>query len=287
MRVMGGIIGNRPERHIGRTYKLGRRAVGRTACDATRYARVPVTVRLRLAVTAALVVVFASGLHLLGARTASAATKAAKPDHHRRLAQHAPTAPGTPTAHRTPRTARRLRAPAGRHNLVRSARHRATHAGGLVLLVRHRGEKAHAASDPSATIVDFSFSPATITIHVGDTITWTNVGKQPHTATADNHSFDTGVLRTGQSASHTFTTPGTYTYYCIVHPFMRGTVVVLANTTTTTTSTTTTPTTTPTATTASTTSTPGLPNTGLDIGGVVLSGLALTGLGFALRRRLS
>ena len=159
----------------------------------------------------------------------------------------------------------------------------------MILAIRHPGQKAHAAADPSASIVDFSFSPSTITIHVGDTITWTNVGHQPHTATANDHSFDTGILKPGQSGSHTFTTPGTYTYFCIVHPYMHGTVIVLANAaTTTTTTTTTTPsttTTTPTATTS--TSSSGLPNTGLDIAGVVLTGAALTGLGLVLRRRLT
>jgi plastocyanin len=85
-----------------------------------------------------------------------------------------------------------------------------------------------AAGDPSASIVDFSFHPAAATVHVGDTVTWTNSGTQPHTATATNGSFDTGILKHGQSASHTFGHAGTFTYFCTVHPFMKGTVVVLA-----------------------------------------------------------
>ena len=89
--------------------------------------------------------------------------------------------------------------------------------------------RAHAAGDPSDTIVDFKFSPATVTIHVGDTITWTNQGNQPHTATASDGSFNTGTLHTGQSASHTFTKAGTFTYICSIHPFMHGTVIVQAS----------------------------------------------------------
>lgn len=89
--------------------------------------------------------------------------------------------------------------------------------------------RAHVAGDPGVTIVDFQFNPGTITVHAGDTITWTNTGAQPHTATANDHSFDTGVLKKGQSASHTFSTPGTFSYICTIHPFMKGTVTVLAS----------------------------------------------------------
>ena len=166
---------------------------------------------------------------------------------------------------------------------------------------------AHAASGTTVTIADFSFTPATITIHVGDTVTWTNHGPSAHTATADNGSFNTGVLQKGQSASHTFTTAGTVTYICSIHPFMHGTVVVLANTTsttttpttttpTTTTPTTTTPATTPTSTTPATTTSPSttaaqstgqtLPITGFAVTGTVPAGFLLTGVGLAIRKKL-
>lgn len=151
------------------------------------------------------------------------------------------------------------------------------------------------AGDPGVSIVDFSFSPATTTIHVGDTITWTNTGKQPHSATANDHSFDTGILHRGQSGSHTFTSAGTFSYFCVVHPFMKGTIVVLASTTTTTTTptaTTSTPTTlTPasghtTGTAATTASGRTLPFTGSnDLAGFAI-GLLLVGGGFGLRARL-
>jgi LPXTG-motif cell wall-anchored protein len=147
---------------------------------------------------------------------------------------------------------------------------------------------AHAAGDPGVTIADFHFTPATTTIHAGDTITWSNSGPSSHTATATGGSFNTGILKKGQSASHTFTQPGTYAYACQIHPFMHGTIIVLASTTTTTPSTTTPTTTTPgasTTTTAAAQTGPTLPNTGFDALGGLLAGLVLLGLGAAGRRR--
>jgi plastocyanin len=153
--------------------------------------------------------------------------------------------------------------------------------------------RAHAAGDPNATISDFKFTPASLTIHVGDTITWVNNGPSEHSATANNGSFNTGLLKKGASASHTFTTAGTFTYFCSIHPFMHGTVVVLANaasstppTTTTTPNTSTTPSstsTTPssTATTANTDST--LPDTGIDAVLVFGVGIGMACIGIALR----
>jgi amicyanin len=88
--------------------------------------------------------------------------------------------------------------------------------------------KAVAAASGSVTIADFSFTPGTITIDVGDTVTWNNNGPTPHSATANDGSFDTGILRKGQSGSHTFAQAGTYSYICTPHPYMKGTVVVQA-----------------------------------------------------------
>ena len=184
------------------------------------------------------------------------------------------------------RQTRRTRA--ARH--ARHARHRAAGLAGRVT--------ADVAGDPGVTIADFHFSPASTTIHVGDTITWSNSGPSSHTATARNGSFNTGILKKGQSASHTFTQPGTYAYACQIHPFMHGTIVVLASTTSTSTSATTTPAAaTPAATTPATTPTtaaptgttaaasPALPNTGFNVLAGLSAGLVLLGLGAGLRRR--
>lgn len=79
----------------------------------------------------------------------------------------------------------------------------------------------------SVSIQNFTFSPKTITIHVGDTVTWTNQDAASHTVTSDSGSeLNSGNLPTGQSYSHTFTQPGTYTYHCAIHVSMTATVVV-------------------------------------------------------------
>lgn len=77
-------------------------------------------------------------------------------------------------------------------------------------------------------IVDFAFSPATLTITAGDTVTWTNLDAIEHTATSTSGAFDSGLLGQGQSFSLTFTTPGTYDYLCTPHPTMTGQIVVVA-----------------------------------------------------------
>jgi plastocyanin len=215
------------------------------------------------------------------------------------LARHRP-------PHRTHRThARHRHRVAHAHAHAQSQSSAVSRAGGAIVALSTPHQIAHAASDTTVTIADFSFTPASITIHVGDTVTWTNHGPSAHTATANDGSFNTGVLQKGQSGSHTFNTAGTFSYICSIHPFMHGTVVVLANTTSTntattptsttpaaTTPTTTTPaTTTPTSTTSSGTtaaqsSANTLPMTGFALTGTILTGVLLTGLGLVLRKKL-
>ncbi|MER3601112.1 MAG: hypothetical protein C4339_00040 [Nitrososphaerota archaeon] len=74
------------------------------------------------------------------------------------------------------------------------------------------------------------YIPSTIVVVLGvnNTIIWTNDDIVVHTVTSDDGKFDSGLLNPGQSWNYTFTTPGTYPYHCIPHPFMRATVVVLA-----------------------------------------------------------
>jgi plastocyanin len=81
-------------------------------------------------------------------------------------------------------------------------------------------------SQNAVEIKNFSFSPASLTVKVGDKVTWTNSDSAGHSATADDNSFDTGVLEQGQSGSATFSKPGTYTYHCSVHPNMTATIIV-------------------------------------------------------------
>lgn len=75
-------------------------------------------------------------------------------------------------------------------------------------------------------IQNFAFSPATLTVKVGDTVTWVNQDSVGHSATADDGSFDTGVLSQGESNTVTFTEAGTFGYHCTPHPNITGTVIV-------------------------------------------------------------
>jgi plastocyanin len=86
---------------------------------------------------------------------------------------------------------------------------------------------AHKAASASVTIGDFFFSPTSVSIAVGDTVTWRNTGQAPHNATADDGSFNTPTLNNGQSASHTFNQAGTFSYICTIHPNMKGTIRVI------------------------------------------------------------
>jgi len=75
-------------------------------------------------------------------------------------------------------------------------------------------------------IVNFKFTPATVTIKVGGTIGWKNHDDIGHTVSFAGQGINSKVLQRNDRFSHTFDTPGTYTYICSIHPFMHGTVVV-------------------------------------------------------------
>ena len=83
-----------------------------------------------------------------------------------------------------------------------------------------------AVSTAKIDVADFKYMPDAVTVEAGAEITWTNSDDAPHTATADDSSFDTGDLDRGDSASVTFEEPGTFSYYCRFHPFMKATVEV-------------------------------------------------------------
>ncbi|MET0614521.1 MAG: cupredoxin family copper-binding protein [Thermoleophilaceae bacterium] len=152
--------------------------------------------------------------------------------------------------------------------------------------------KAIAAASGGVTIADFSFAPATLTISQGDTVTWVNNGPTPHSATANNGSFNTGILKAGQSASHTFAQAGTFSYFCQPHPFMKATIVVQAaqaggtsGGSTDSGATGSTGSSDTGATASQADSGPTLPNTGGDSGPLLLLGGLLLVLGFAVHRR--
>lgn len=81
-------------------------------------------------------------------------------------------------------------------------------------------------STGAVRIVDYAYEPATISVRAGDTLVWTNVGRAPHTVTADDRSFDSGRMASGGTYSRTFTSPGTFAYFCTLHPEMRAVVAV-------------------------------------------------------------
>ncbi|MCC6176068.1 MAG: cupredoxin family copper-binding protein [Chloroflexi bacterium] len=82
------------------------------------------------------------------------------------------------------------------------------------------------APEIAVQIRDFVYTPQTVSIKVGARVTWTNADAVPHTATDRDRRWDTGTFAGGQSASQTFSSAGTYRYYCTLHPSMLGTVTV-------------------------------------------------------------
>jgi len=99
----------------------------------------------------------------------------------------------------------------------------------LVLLAGSPSVRASdqaAAASAAVKIDNFVFGPQTITVPVGTTVTWTNSDDIPHTSVSTDGVFKSKVLDTDEKFSYTFTKPGTYPYYCTIHPKMTGKVVV-------------------------------------------------------------
>jgi len=91
-----------------------------------------------------------------------------------------------------------------------------------------RNARAGAQESPAAQVKidNFSFTPTTLTVAPGTTVTWTNSDDVPHTVVSDDKLFKSKVLDTDEKFSYTFTKPGTYPYFCSVHPKMTGNIVV-------------------------------------------------------------
>jgi amicyanin len=82
------------------------------------------------------------------------------------------------------------------------------------------------AADAEVMIDNFTFSPQTLTVRAGAKVTWTNRDDIPHTVASTTKAFKSPALDTDDSYSFTFTTAGSYEYFCSLHPHMTGTVVV-------------------------------------------------------------
>jgi plastocyanin len=94
----------------------------------------------------------------------------------------------------------------------------------LVILCAAAAAKAE---DPKVSIDNFTFNPPNLTVKAGATVTWSNHDDIPHTVVS-LQKFRSKTLDSEDSFAFTFTTPGTYKYFCSLHPHMTGTIVVEA-----------------------------------------------------------
>jgi len=95
--------------------------------------------------------------------------------------------------------------------------------GVMTLLI---GVHALAATPPRIEIKEFKYGPPTLSVPAGTTLTWVNHDEEPHTVTSATGAFGSAGLVNDDTFAQTFTKPGTYQYFCKIHPFMKGTVVV-------------------------------------------------------------
>ena len=107
-------------------------------------------------------------------------------------------------------------------------------AGALAALALVAGAQGAAAQTAATVaiadglqITSYQFGPDTTQINVGDNVSWTNTGRQIHTISSADGVLNSGAINPGETFSFTFTTPGTYAYFCAPHPWMKGTITVL------------------------------------------------------------
>jgi plastocyanin len=95
--------------------------------------------------------------------------------------------------------------------------------GVMALLI---GAHALAATPPTIGIKEFKYGPPTLSVPLGTTVTWVNHDEEPHTVTSATGAFSSAGLVNDDTFVQTFMKPGTYQYFCKIHPYMKGTVVV-------------------------------------------------------------
>lgn len=86
---------------------------------------------------------------------------------------------------------------------------------------------ANTGQEVKVAISNFSYDPKDLEVKVGTTVIWTNLDNVEHTVTANDGSFDSGLFGKDATFSYTFQTAGSFSYYCIPHPNMVGTVTVV------------------------------------------------------------
>ena len=85
---------------------------------------------------------------------------------------------------------------------------------------------ASAAESPMVRIDNFTFNPPTLTVPKGTTVTWLNADDIPHKVAGSDRPWKSPVMDTDERFSFTFDDPGTFAYFCSLHPHMTGTIVV-------------------------------------------------------------
>ena len=88
------------------------------------------------------------------------------------------------------------------------------------------GAHALAATPRTIGIKEFKYAPSMLTVRTGTTVTWVNHDEEPHTVTSATGAFSSPGLVNDDTFVQTFTKPGTYEYFCALHPYMKATVVV-------------------------------------------------------------
>lgn len=88
------------------------------------------------------------------------------------------------------------------------------------------GPATSSASGPQVIMKNTAYNPATLTIKVGQTVTWVNQDPMQHDVVANKGEFKSSLLASGGTFSFKFTQAGTYAYYCSIHPNMLGTIIV-------------------------------------------------------------
>ena len=110
--------------------------------------------------------------------------------------------------------------------VARMSFHDANHPIAITDVPLEEDMKTAAAGSNQVVVDNFSFAPAMTAVAAGATVTWTNRDDVPHNIVSSNQKFKSPVLDTDEQFSHTFDAPGTYKYFCSIHPKMTGQVVV-------------------------------------------------------------
>jgi plastocyanin len=98
---------------------------------------------------------------------------------------------------------------------------------GVVALSVLLGAPAARAEEANVTIKEYAYGPAQLTVAAGTKVTWTNHDQVPHTVVEEGKKFRSAALDTNDSYSFVLTQPGTYRYFCSLHPQMVGTITVV------------------------------------------------------------